>query len=132
MGVPDRPAEGRRVCAPGVEKVEVVEGGKKFRAIAAIGFGSVKARFNGEAEFVELDEPNQAKLKAHGKAPGSAMDVSATMTLSDGADGATEMAWAADITVLGTLAGLAARMMGTVTKKLSTEFFNCFKKKIEG
>ena len=41
------------------------------------------------------------------------------------------MKWSADITVLGTLASLAARLMGGITKKLSSEFFNCFKKKIE-
>ena len=27
-------------CAPGVELVEVLEGGQKFRAIAVIGFGA--------------------------------------------------------------------------------------------
>ena len=118
-------------CAPGVESVEVVEGEKKFRAIAAIGFGVVKARFSGNAEFIELDEPNRAKLKAHGNAPGSAVDVMSEMLLSDGPDGTTDLKWTADITILGTLASLAARLMGSITKKLSAEFFNCFKKKIE-
>ena len=118
-------------CAPGVESVEVVEGEPKFRAIAAIGFGSVKVRFAGEAEFLELDAPNRATLKAHGNAPGSAMDVLSLMILSDGPEGTTEMTWTADITVLGTIASLASRMMGSITKKLSTEFFNCFKEKIE-
>ena len=118
-------------CAPGVELVEVLEGGQKFRAIAEVGFGSVKARFSGVGEFLELDAPNQATLKAHGKAPGSAVDVLSVMTLSDGPDGTTELKWTADITILGTLASLAARMMGSVTKKLSAEFFHCFKKTIE-
>jgi carbon monoxide dehydrogenase subunit G len=118
-------------CAPGVESVEVIEGEPKFRAIAAIGFGSVKARFSGDAEFLDLDAPNRATLKAHGNAPGSAMDVLSVMVLSDGPDGTTEMTWTADITVLGTLASLASRLMGSITKKLSAEFFNCFKTKIE-
>ena len=118
-------------CAPGVESVEVLSE-QKFRAIVEIGFGTVKARFSGEGEFLELDAPNRATLKAHGKAPGSAVDVRSVMTLADGSDGATELHWTADITILGTLASLAARMMSTITKKLSTEFFNCFKKKIEG
>jgi carbon monoxide dehydrogenase subunit G len=119
-------------CAPGVESVEVVEPGRKFRAIAAIGFGTVKARFNGDAEFVELDAPNRAKIKAHGNAPGSAADVASEMFLSDGPDGTTEMRWTADITVLGQLASLAARMMTPVSQKLSEQFFAAAKKKIEG
>ncbi|MGH2523219.1 MAG: CoxG family protein [Anaerolineales bacterium] len=118
-------------CAPGVESVEIVEPGKKFRAIAAIGFGTVKVKFAGDAEFVELEAPNRAKIKGHGNAPGSAADVTSEMFLSDGPNGATELRWTADVVVLGTLAGLAARMMGAVTQKLTGEFFNCAKKKIE-
>jgi carbon monoxide dehydrogenase subunit G len=118
-------------CMPGVESVEVAAGDKKFKAVAAIGFGTVKARFKGDAEFVEVEEPNWATLKAHGNAPGSAMDVVSLMLLSDGEAGTTEMKWSADITVLGSLASLAARLMGGITKKMSADFFNCFKKKIE-
>jgi len=118
-------------CMPGVESVEVVDGERKFRATITIGFGSVKARFTGDAEFVEMEEPNWATLKAHGNAPGSAMDVMSLMMLSDGEDGTIDLKWSADITVLGTLASLASRLMGSITKKLSNDFFNCFKKKIE-
>ncbi len=118
-------------CAPGVEKVEVMEAGRKFRATAAVGFGSVKAKFTGDAEFVELDAPNRAKIKAHGNAPGSAADVTSEMILSDGADGATEMKWTADVAVLGQLASLAARMMAPISQKLTEQFFECVKNKIE-
>lgn len=119
-------------CAPGVESVEVVEPGRKFRAVAAIGLGTVKAKFAGDAEFVELEAPNRAKIKAHGNAPGSAADVLSEMFLSDGPDGSTDMRWTAEVTILGSLASLAARMMAPVTQKLTGEFFNCVKKKIEG
>ncbi len=118
-------------CAPGVESVEVVEPGRKFRAIAAIGFGSVKARFNGDGEFVELEAPNRAKIKAHGNAPGSAADVMSEMFLSDGPDGTTDMRWTADIVIVGQLASLAARMMAPVSQKLAEQFFAAAKKKIE-
>ncbi len=118
-------------CAPGVEKVEIVEAGRKFKATAGIGFGTVKAKFTGDAEFVELDAPNRAVIKAHGNAPGSAADVSSEMLLSDGPDGATVMNWTAEIMVLGQLASLAARMMVPVSQKLSEQFFECARKKIE-
>jgi len=118
-------------CVPGVESVETLVPDQKFRATAAIGFGSVKVRFTGDVEFLELDVPNRAKLKGHGNAPGSAADVTSEMFLSDGFDGTTEMKWTADVVILGTLASLAARLMSSVTQKLTAEFFNCFKKKIE-
>jgi carbon monoxide dehydrogenase subunit G len=118
-------------CAPGVESMEVVEEGKKFKAVASVGMGNLKARFNADVEWVELDEPNSAVMKAHGVAPGSAADVQAEMTLSDGADGTTRMQWTADINIMGTIASLAARMMGSVTKKLTAEFFDCMQAQIE-
>jgi carbon monoxide dehydrogenase subunit G len=118
-------------CAPGVESVEIIEPNKKFKAVAAIGLGSVKARFSGDGEFLELDAPNRAKIKGHGNAPGSAADVTSEMFLSDGPDGSTDLKWTADIVILGQLASLAARMMAPVTQKLTAEFFNEVKKRIE-
>ena len=118
-------------CAPGVESVEITEPNKKFKAIASIGLGSVKAKFSGDGEFLELDAPNRAKIKGHGNAPGSAADVMSEMFLTDGPDGSTDLRWTADIVILGQLASLAARMMAPVTQKLTAEFFNEVKKRIE-
>ena len=118
-------------CAPGVESVEVLVPGEKFRAKAGIGFGAIKATFVGDAEWVELDKPNRAKVKAHGKGSGSAADVVSEMVLTDGPDGGTVMSWTADITILGQLASLAARMMKPASQKLTAQFFDCARDKIE-
>ena len=118
-------------CAPGVETVTILEPGRKFQAKAGIGFGSVKATFVGDAEWLELDPPNRAKVKAHGRAPGSAADVTSEMKLSEAADGSTLMEWTADVAVLGQLASLAARMMVPVSQKLTGQFFDCVRQKIE-
>lgn len=118
-------------CAPGLESLEIVEPDKKFRVVVSVGLGNLKARFTADVEWVEIDAPNLAKMKAHGTAPGSAVDVIAEMALSDGANGATDLRWSADISVLGTIAALASRMMGSVTQKLTTQFFDCVKAKIE-
>ena len=118
-------------CAPGLKSVEVIEPDKKFRAVAGVGFGSVKVTFETDVEWVEVDAPNYAKMKAHGKAPGSGVDINSTMKLSDGPDGATEMQWSADIVVVGTIASMASRLMGSVTRRLTADFFNCVKDKIE-
>lgn len=118
-------------CAPGLESIEVVEEGKKFKGIVSVGLGNLKVRFSGDMEFTEISAPDRATLKAHGAAPGSAVDATATMVLSDAGDGVTQLDWSADINVLGTIAALASRMMGSVTQKLTGEFFACAKKQIE-
>jgi uncharacterized protein len=118
-------------CAPGLESMEVVEENKRFKATGSVGLGNLKVRFTGEIEFLELDAPNRAVMKGHGTAPGSAVDGTAEMKLRDGENGTTIMDWVAHVNILGTIASLASRMMGSVTKKLSGEFFDCVKRQIE-
>src|SRR5574339_495264 len=118
-------------CAPGVEKIEVIEPMKKYRGTVSVGFGSVKARFTGEVDILELDEPNRAKLKAHGSTTGSVADAISEMTLSDGPDGSTLVHWTADVNVAGQLASLASRLMLPVSQKLAAQFYDQVKKKIE-
>jgi carbon monoxide dehydrogenase subunit G len=119
-------------CAPGIESVEIVIPGAHFRATAAIGFGTVKARFTGEAEWLDLQAPERAKMKAHGAAAGgSAADVLSEMTLLETPDGHTELRWAADVSVVGQLASLAARLMTSVSQKLTGLFFDAVRQKIE-
>jgi hypothetical protein len=118
-------------AAPGLEKLEVVEPGKKFRVTTAVGFGTVKARFTSDVEWTSLDPPSRAGMKAHGQAPGSAVDATSAMELADGPNGSTDLAWSADVTISGTIASLAARLMGSVTQKLTAAFFDSVRKDIE-
>ncbi len=118
-------------CAPGVESVEEIEKDQKYKAIASVGFGGVKVKFTADIEFAELQEPNFGKIVAHGTAPGSAADVTVEMNFSEEDPNTTKFSWVADVAVMGTIAALANRMMGSVTKKLAGEFFNNVKNKIE-
>lgn len=118
-------------CAPGLKSVEVIEADKKFKAVAAVGFGAVSATFSNNVEFVELIAPDKAVIKVHGTAPGSAVDVIAEMNLSETEDGSTNLDWKADITISGSIASMATRMMGGVSKKLTDMFFTCVKGKLE-
>lgn len=118
-------------CAPGLESLEIIVPDKKFKVVAGVGFGAVKAVFDTNIEFLELDAPNLAKIKAHGTAPGSAVDATSEMKLSSIDDKSTKLDWTADVVIVGTIASLASRMMVGVTKKLSGAFFDCVKQQIE-
>ena len=118
-------------CAPGFESLEIIEPDKVFEAVASVGFGAVKTKFKGRVTFIELDAPNRAVLKAAGTATGSVVEATSAMELKDGPNGSTELHWTADVTIFGTIANLATRMMAGLTKKLSGEFFNCVKSQIE-
>ena len=117
-------------CGPGVEKIEVVDD-THFKATAKVGIGFISARFNVDMTFAELVAPDKAVIKAHGQAPGSAVDADAVMTLSDGPDGATVMDWSADVNIAGTLAGVGARMIEGTANKMIGQTFDCMRSKLE-
>jgi carbon monoxide dehydrogenase subunit G len=117
-------------CGPGVESIEVIDD-THFKATAKVGIGFISARFNVNMEFAEVDAPNAATIKAHGQAPGSAVDADARMTLSD-ADGGTRMDWSADVNIAGTIASVGARLIEGTANKMIGQTFACMKSKLEG
>jgi carbon monoxide dehydrogenase subunit G len=117
-------------CGPGVESIEVVDA-THFKAAAKVGVGFINARFNVNMEFAELQPPDRAVIKAHGQAPGSAVDATAEMRLSDGPDGSTVMDWNADVNLSGTLASVGARLIEGTANKMIGQTFDCMRTKLE-
>jgi carbon monoxide dehydrogenase subunit G len=118
-------------CGPGVESIEVVDD-THFKATAKVGIGFISARFNVNMEFAEMTAPEDATIKAHGQAPGSAVDAVAHMRLSDSGEAATRMDWSADVNLSGTLASVGARLIEGTANKMIGQTFDCMKSKLEG
>ncbi len=119
-------------CVPGLESMEVVTPGQKFKAVAGLGLGTIKVKFKTDVEWLELDKPNRAKMRARGNAPGSSMEAVSEMVLTESDPETTALHWSAEVKIFGTIASLAARLMGSVTQKMTSAFFDCVQKKIEG
>jgi carbon monoxide dehydrogenase subunit G len=117
-------------CGPGVESIEVIDA-THFKATAKVGIGFISARFVVNMEMAEEVPPDRAVIKAHGQAPGSAVDATALMTLSDGPDGGTRMEWSADVAIAGSLASLGARLIEGTANKMIGQTFDCMKSKLE-
>jgi carbon monoxide dehydrogenase subunit G len=118
-------------CAPGVDSLEILVPGERFRATASVGFGSIRATFVTEAQWLDMVPLERARMKVHGTAPGSAVDAESEMRLQDAADGRTELHWSADVSVVGTIASIAARLMGGVAQRLTSAFFEAVRRRIE-
>ncbi|HEV8280366.1 MAG TPA: carbon monoxide dehydrogenase subunit G [Candidatus Limnocylindrales bacterium] len=118
-------------CGPGVESIEVVDE-THFKAAAKVGIGFISARFVVNMEFVDVTAPDAASIRAHGQAPGSAVDATAQMRLSDGEAGGTTMDWSADVAISGTLASVGARLIEGTANKMIGQTFDCIKSKLEG
>ena len=118
-------------CGPGVESIEVIDDAH-FKATAKVGIGFISARFVVNMEFAEQTPPEAARIKAHGQAPGSAVDADASMRLSDSGTGGTTMDWSADVNIAGTLASVGARLIEGTANKMIGQTFSCMKTKLEG
>lgn len=117
-------------CGPGVESIAVVDA-DHFKARAKVGIGFISARFSVDMSVAERIEPDRAVLKAHGQAPGSAVDATADMRLSGPAEGPTTMDWSADVHIAGTLASVGARMVEGTANKMIAQTFDCIRAKLE-
>jgi carbon monoxide dehydrogenase subunit G len=118
-------------CGPGVESIEVIDD-THFKATAKVGIGFISARFVVNLEFAEITPPEAATIKAHGQAPGSAVDATAQMRLSEGENGSTTMDWSADVSIVGTIASVGARLIEGTANKMIGQTFDCMKSKLEG
>ena len=117
-------------CMPGFQAVEVIDP-QTFKVRVGVGIAAVKATFTLEVRMVELDPPTRAMAKAHGMAPGSAVDITSAMSLSEAGAGTTTMQWSADVVVSGTLASLGARLLTSTAQKMTAQFFTCLQRKLE-
>jgi carbon monoxide dehydrogenase subunit G len=116
-------------CGPGVESIEIIDE-DHFKAKAKVGVGFISARFVVDMTMAERHEPDLAILKAHGQAPGSAVDATASMALSGPAEGPTTMDWSADVAISGTLASVGARMIEGTANKMIGQTFDCIRAKL--
>lgn len=117
-------------CAPDAESVEVQDA-THYRVVAKVGVGFIRARFTVKVELTEALEPDRAALRARGHAPGSAVEASATMTLSGPPGGPTRLDWIADATIHGTIASVGARLIEGTAYKIADQVFVTMRAKIE-
>jgi len=117
-------------CAPGFQSMEEL-GEEHWKALVAVGLGSVKAKFTMDVPRADMHEPEQMVVKARGKAPGSAVDMSGNMHLTALDGDQTRMDWQAQVVVSGTIASVGARLLQGVAEKLTGQFFDCLKTKLQ-
>ena len=117
-------------CAPGFQSLEVLEE-EHWKAVVAVGVGAVKAKFTLDITRPEMQEPEHMTMKGRGKAPGSAVDLLGDMHLTSLEGGDTRMDWKATVIVSGTIASVGARLMQGTAERLTGQFFDCIKTKLQ-
>ena len=111
--------------APGVESVEAIDD-RHFKVVSAFGVGAVKVKFQLDVELSDVTPPKSLKLSAHGKAPGSGLDVSTRLEIEAVSPDRSRLKWSATSDVRGTVASVGARLLAGTAKKLTESFWERF------
>ena len=117
-------------CAPGFQSMEVL-GEEHWKAVVAVGIGAVKAKFTMDITRPEKEKPGHMTMKGRGRAPGSAVDLNGDMHLTALDGEQTQMDWKASVVVSGTIASVGARLLQGVAERLTGQFFDCLKSKLQ-
>jgi carbon monoxide dehydrogenase subunit G len=101
---------------PGVESFDVHDD-RRWSANVKIPLGLGGLKMKVDMEKVEEREPEFAKLAIKGKGVGAMMNMETSFTLSDAADGATAMAWSAEVKVLGPVGSMGQRVLQPIVNQ---------------
>jgi carbon monoxide dehydrogenase subunit G len=115
--------------APGVESVERLDP-THFKVISGFGVGAVKVRFKLDVELFDIVEGERLKMRARGKAPGSAVDVVSALQVEDAGGGHTRLNWSATSDVSGTVASVGARLLEGTARRLTEQFWTDFAQRV--
>jgi carbon monoxide dehydrogenase subunit G len=116
--------------APGIESVQPLDP-THFKVVSGFGVGAVKLRFTLDVELFDVVEGERLKMRARGKAPGSNVDVTASMHLEEPSPGQVRLNWVADNDVSGTVASVGARLLEGTSKKLIEQFWTDFARRVQ-
>jgi len=117
-------------CAPGFQSLEELEA-EHWKAVVAVAVGPVKAKFTLDVTRPEMQEPERMVVKASGKSPVGAANLFGEMLLFPLEDDQTRMDWKANVVVSGTIASVGARLMQGTVNKLTSQFFDCLREKLQ-
>jgi carbon monoxide dehydrogenase subunit G len=115
--------------APGVEAVETIDS-NHFKVHSGFGVGSLKLRLTMDVELYEIEQGQSARMRVHGQAAGSAIDVASDLRVVAAGPASTQLSWSATSQVSGTAASMGARLMEGAARRLTEQFWADFARRV--
>ena len=111
-----------RRCIPGCESLTAT-GPDAYEAVLKVGVAGLKGTYTGKAAIRDRRPPDSLTLSFEGKGGPGFVRGSASIVLSDGPAGGTNIASDADVQVGGLIAAVGSRLVEAASKKLADDFF---------
>lgn len=118
-----------RRCLPGCESVERT-GPEDFRIVMTASVGPLKAKFNGKLRMTDATPPTGCVLHFEGQGgPMGFGKGTSTVSLRPVPEG-TELTYTAEAQVGGKIAQVGSRLIDSVARKMSDDFFKAFRNQV--
>lgn len=119
-------------CIPGCQSLEK-EADDRFVAVAEVKIGPIGARFRGNVQLSDLDEPNGYTITGSGSGgvAGSAKG-KAKVRLSENGSGGTTILYEVEAEVGGRMAQLGGPIIDATAKQIASRFFAKFGEIVSG
>jgi carbon monoxide dehydrogenase subunit G len=119
-----------KACIPGCEELtgSPEEG---FEAVVKQKIGPVKATFKGAVSLSDVNPPASYRISGEGKGGVAGFAKGGANVSLEEVEEGTELSYVADVAVGGKLAQLGNRLVAGAARKMSDEFFDRFKDRVE-
>ena len=112
---------------PGVRRFEVA-GEDRYKVTVTVGVGAIKGSYAGMFSLQEKRELESCRVVAEASGPPGSLSTTAEMRLTDLDGGGTLLAYEAQATVTGPLAGVGQRMIEAAARKTTREFLEALER----
>lgn len=116
---------------PGCERLDET-GEHQYSMTVTAGVASIKGTYQGKVKLSDLQQHESLMLHAEGASAAGTISVDVQVTLTDRGDGTTQIDYDADAVVGGMIGGVGQRMLTSVSKRISNEFFSNINKVLTG
>jgi uncharacterized protein len=117
-------------CGPGMQSIEAIDA-THFTAKANLKLGFFTTGLTVNLEILESEAPDRVVIRAAGQTQGTAVDATTTVRLSGPAAGPTTVAFAADVAISGSFAGVATRFLESGGEQQLGQPLDCIRAKLE-
>ena len=114
-----------KLCLPGCESVEKV-GNDEFKVTIKTAIGPLRARFQGSLKMTEVNAPESCVMLFEGQGGAVGFGKGSSSVSLRSVDEGTELSYEAKAQVGGKLAQVGSRLIDSVAKKMTDDFFKAF------
>jgi len=117
-------------CLPGCESVEQTDP-QTFKVVVKVAIGPLRARFQGKLQLSDVQAPASCTMHFEGQGGANGFGQGSARVRLDAQGSATELHYAADVQVGGKLAQIGSRLIESVARKMTDDFFKAFQNALQ-